>query len=251
MADSEETQPDTGTGTGAGAPDRGAVEHGGQTATWARVVIFGGVGLAVLLVGATLGLLLGRAEVLSERPPQPGAVDIGFSQDMSVHHHQAVTMGNWVREHSGDSHVRQIGFDIASAQQGQVGMMEGWLTLWEEPRQPPGEVMTWMQEPGHNHGQGGAAQGDAGEAPMPGMATSEELERMRSLSGTELDVYFLQLMHRHHLGGIEMAEYAVDNAQIPAVRSLAERMLDSQGSEITIMENMLAERGAEPLPFDQ
>ncbi|SNR77106.1 Uncharacterized conserved protein, DUF305 family [Haloechinothrix alba] len=233
---------------GAGA----SAARGGGTATWARVVIVSGAALALLLVGATAGLLLGRAELLSEpRTPEPGAVDVGFAQDMSVHHQQAVTMGNWVRDHSTDPRVRQLGFDIASAQLGEVGMMEGWLTLWDEPLAAPGAYMTWMGDGEHGHGHGQASSGgdDETEAPMPGMATNDELARMRSLSGTELDVYFLQLMHRHHLGGVDMAEYAVNNARVPAVRRLAQSMLDVQGAEVEIMENMLADRDAEPLPF--
>ncbi|MBA0125218.1 DUF305 domain-containing protein [Haloechinothrix sp. YIM 98757] len=231
--------------------DAAATAAGGAgTVTWPRVVIFAGVALALLLVGATAGLLLGRAELLSEpSTPEPGAVDVGFAQDMSVHHHQAVTMGNWVRDHSTDPRVRQLGFDIASAQLGEAGTMEGWLTLWDEPLAAPGAYMTWMDDGEHGHGQASSGGDDETEAPMPGMATSDELARMRSLSGTELDVYFLQLMHRHHLGGVDMAEYTVDNAEIPAVRRLAQSMLDVQGAEVEIMENMLADRDAEPLPF--
>ncbi|MDV6011768.1 DUF305 domain-containing protein [Haloechinothrix sp. LS1_15] len=227
---------------------------GSATPTWARVVIYGGAALALLIIGATIGLLLGRAEVLGERAtPEPGPVDVGFAQDMSVHHLQAVTMGNWVRDHSDNSHVRQLGFDIASAQLGEVGTMEGWLTLWDKPLQATGEYMTWMDDGSHDHGAtSGDGDGDEAEseAPMPGMATSDELARLRSLSGEELDVYFLQLMHRHHLGGVDMAEYAVEHARVPAVRQLAQSMLDSQGAELEIMENMLAERDAEPLPFE-
>jgi ABC-type multidrug transport system fused ATPase/permease subunit len=87
-----------------------------------------------------------------------------------------------------------------------------------------------------------------GDTAMPGMATSEELARLRALSGEELDVYFLQLMLRHHQGGLPMAEYAVEHATVPVVATLAQTMVDGQEYEIGLMESMLAERGAEPLP---
>ncbi|MGH3520377.1 MAG: DUF305 domain-containing protein [Haloechinothrix sp.] len=211
--------------------------------TWARALIFGAAALTMLLIGATVGLLIGRLGGVDQAAgPTPGPADVGFSQDMSVHHLQAVTMGNWVRDHSTDPAVRQLGFDIASTQLGQAGQMQGWLTLWEEPEQATGPMMSWMS--GHSgHSEVPSSPGAA----MPGMATNDELAKLRSLSGERLDVYFLQLTLRHHMGGVAMAEYAVEHARIPAVRRLAESMLESQGAEMAIMRGMLADRGAQPL----
>ncbi|MPY84162.1 MAG: DUF305 domain-containing protein [Actinophytocola sp.] len=229
-----------------------ATDDGTTTATpgWARAVIFGGAGLALLLVGAIIGLLIGRAETApAAAAPRPGPVDIGFAQDMSLHHLQAVTMGNIARERGHDDTIRQIGYDIAATQQSQVGWMQGWLALWGQPGQAPGAVMTWM--PG-GHGMHGMhdmpGMGGSG-APMPGMATDAELAKLRSLSGEKFDVYFLQLMLRHHQGGASMAEYAAKHANVGAVRALASSMVESQGAEMELMRQMLAARGAKPLPF--
>ncbi|RZQ60920.1 DUF305 domain-containing protein [Amycolatopsis suaedae] len=179
--------------------------------------------------------------------PGAGSVEVGFSQDMSVHHLQAVTMANWARDHSTDPSVRQLAFDIASTQLEQVGRMKGWLMLWNQPEQGVGEYMTWMKSPtGHAHQPATGA--PAGDAPMPGMATTQELQRMRSLSGKELDVYFLQLMLRHHQGGTEMAQYAHDNFGLDAMKALTQSILVSQAAEANLMTQMLAERGAKPLP---
>ena len=53
---------------------------------------------------------------------------------------------------------------------------------------------------------------------MPGMATEDELaEPAVASSGTAFDVEFLRLMIRHHQGGLEMAEYAAEHAEEPAV----------------------------------
>ena len=82
---------------------------------------------------------------------------------------------------------------------------------------------------------------------MPGMATVAEIERLRTLSGTDLDVYFLQLMIRHHQGGEPMMLAAIDGAAVGEVTNLAEQMLDAQTAEINTMTAMLNERGAEPL----
>nr|WP_245900539.1 DUF305 domain-containing protein [Prauserella shujinwangii] len=217
---------------------------------WSRWVIYLGAALALLLVGATGGMML--TETFRDEPaatPQAGSVSVGFSQDMALHHEQAVSMANWARAHTDDPAIRQLAFDIGSTQLEQIGRMKGWLMLWGQPEQALGEYMTWMAGPdGHAHGHAAPEQA-SGDAPMPGMATSAEMEQMRSLSGAELDVKFLQLMLRHHQGGADMAEYARDHAAVPAVRTLAQSMLTSQGAEMDLMRRLLAERDAEPLPY--
>ena len=104
--------------------------------------------------------------------------------------------------------------------------------------------MSWMTgASGHQH----SASPD-GIVRMPGMATPEELSRLKSLSGKELDTYFLQLMLRHHQGAVPMAQYAIQHAGVGYVRDLAQKMVTSQTQEVTQMIKMLAERGATPLP---
>jgi uncharacterized protein (DUF305 family) len=237
----------TGTSQAAHAGDDPPV----RTPRWSRIVIVSAAMLAVLLVGATLGMFLSQT-VRDEPAAQPGAgsVEVGFAQDMSVHHLQAVTMANWARDHSTDPRIRQLAFDIGSTQLEQVGRMKGWLMLWDRPEQTTGEYMAWMSGPsGHDHGAMTAAPESADAPPMPGMATNEELARLRSLSGTELDVYFLQLMLRHHRGGTDMARYTQQHSSLPAVDALITSMLRSQGAEMDLMTKLLAERGARPLPF--
>jgi len=107
--------------------------------------------------------------------------------------------------------------------------------------------MKWMEtSAGHSHST--ATETGSGAGAMPGMATSEELTKLRSLTGTEFDIYFLQLMLRHHIGGAPMAEYAAGHAGQNVVRVLADNMLKSQSSEVDYMKQLLAQRGAQPLP---
>jgi uncharacterized protein (DUF305 family) len=97
----------------------------------------------------------------------------------------------------------------------------------------------------HGHG---ATTPEAGKPLMPGMAVTDELTKLRTLTGREFDVYFLQLMLRHHTGGAPMAEYAATHAGQPFVRTLADNMLKSQSAETELMKDYLAKRGAAPLP---
>jgi uncharacterized protein (DUF305 family) len=85
-------------------------------------------------------------------------------------------------------------------------------------------------------------------AVMPGMATNAEIAKLRSLKGKESDIYFLQLMIRHHQGGAPMMQYAAEHATNPVVRDFAGKMAQAQAAEISVMTQMLAARGASPLP---
>ncbi len=200
---------------------------------WARAVVAGGLAVLLVLVGVIGGIALGRSTATTYGPAA-GSVDAGFLQDMTVHHNQAVQMAVLARENSTDPEVRQLAFDIESTQTAQIGRMEGWLTLWNQPLTPPsGQYMGWMGMP---------------TAQMPGMASPEDLARLRAATGRDLDVVFLQLMLRHHEGGLPMMQQAATDASVDAVRALAQSMVTSQQSEVAAMTAMLAARGAAPLP---
>lgn len=211
--------------------------------------MLGGAVLVVLIVGAAIGMLITRAATNTTGPPGPDSVDVGFAQDMKVHHLQAITMAGVARDKSTDPEIHNLAFDIESTQLDQVGEMTGWLTAWTQPELPqPGRAaMSWMKgASGHNHGDLGG--GATTPAQMPGMATPEEISRLKSLTGKQLDTYFLQLMLRHHQGAVPMAQYANQRAGVGFVRDLAQKMVSSQSAEVALMTKMLAARGVTPLP---
>jgi hypothetical protein len=111
--------------------------------------------------------------------PEPGSVDVGFAQDMTVHHRQAVEMASWERDRATDPRVRQLAFDIETTQNQQVGRMQGWLGLWDAPSLPGGGHMAWMDDPAHA-GMSGMSGTSGGVATMPGMASTADLARLRA-----------------------------------------------------------------------
>ena len=90
--------------------------------------------------------------------------------------------------------------------------------------------------------------GGTGVDRMPGMATAEDLRRLRASSGAAMDVLFLQLMLRHHEGGTGMLSYASRYASVSDVRTLAGQMLAAQTVEAEYLKQLLAEHGAAPIP---
>ena len=215
----------------------------GRTGRPLRVVLMAVIAVGLVLLGGGLAVALGIGRTDT---PDADSVAAGFARDMSRHHLQGVEMANMVAERSEDPEVRQIAFDISSTQTNQAGRMQGWLTLWGVP-QSGGETMAWMAGDGAG-GHDMAMDMPADDAPMPGMATEEELANLRDLRGTAFDVEFLRLMIRHQQGGFEMAEYAAEHADVPAVRDLAQAIARAQSAETRTMAAMLTARGGTPLP---
>jgi len=183
--------------------------------------------VAVLISVASLAL------VFSDRPPGDDSAEAGFARDMSVHHAQAVEMAQIIQDKTDDPDIENLASDMAITQQGQIGRMQGWLSLWGLPLSSPNERMAWM---GHEV-----------DGLMPGMASPRELNELRNAEGEEADEIFLRLMIPHHQAAVPMSEALLERSDNEAVTQLAEAIIASQSSEIEIMRDMREERGFEPL----
>ncbi len=222
-------------------------------------IVLGIAALVMLLVGATVALALGSGGTAAAPISTDGQdpVDTGFARDMTVHHTQGVLMAHIAELNSNDKEVRLTAYDIEYTQTSQIGTMQGWLDLWGVPRLTDDRHMAWMGATGMGDMSGmapaiatsGAAAGLSDGAVMPGMATDAEITKLEGLRGTASDIYFLQLMIRHHEGGVPMMSYAADHAASSVVRNAASKMLEAQTSEVGVMTGMLAARGAKPIPF--
>jgi uncharacterized protein (DUF305 family) len=194
-------------------------------------------GLIITAAALVVGLLLGTVVGLLYRPltqPKDGSVEAGFLRDMSTHHAQAVEMSMTAHANSTDPAVVTLAGDIALTQQGQINYMQAWLRDWHLSPTSTQSPMTWMP-------------GSAGEVVnglMPGMATPAQLDTLRKATGKQLDIQYLQLMRQHHLGGIHMAQEAIDLSKNKDVDWLAGTMVASQQGEITVINDMLKQLGA-------
>lgn len=204
------------------------------------------VGAVLALVVASVSLILGWITAPADIAPSTRSAEAGFARDMQTHHQQAVEMSMIVRDLTDDPDVRLLAYDIATSQAQQAGQMFGWLAVWGLPQASPEPAMTWMQRPGANedgHSAHGAAAGLSGVPDiMPGMATQEQLQELRSLRGVAAERLFLQLMIAHHQGGVEMAEALLNRSSNSTVTTLATSIINAQKSEIELMQSLLAQR---------
>lgn len=211
------------------ATDNAALEDGrGRDRSWLVPA-----GLALAITGLLGGLFLGRGMAAQGPERVTDAASVGFVRDMSTHHAQAVRMSEIVHRRSLDPVLNYLAFDILSTQQGQIGIMNGWMELWQQPSGGSGPAMAWM---GH-------------DGPMPGMATDEQIAELNTLPVPQMEEQFLRLMIRHHRGAVPMADAAVARAVSPEVRRIAEQMSAGQQSEIDLMQDLLATRNLGPEPI--
>src|SRR5215212_6957022 len=131
---------------------------------------------------------------------------------MMFHHAQAVEMA-----------------EIALGHQAQIGIMQGWLGAWDLPVTGSEPAMAWMGHP-------------TTDGLMPGMATSNEIERLGELSPERADELFLRLMIAHHEAAIPMAQAILQRTDEPEVRELAKAIENSQKVEIKNMKAMVEKK---------
>jgi uncharacterized protein (DUF305 family) len=201
-----------------------------------RLALFG-AGLVVVILSVAAGLLIGSRL----GTPSDDSAEAGFARDMATHHAQAVDMSFVVRDTSSDQELRTLASDIIVTQSTQRGIFMGWLQQWGLPQSSARPRMAWM--PGHAH----AAPTTDGGALMHGMATDAELRRLRDASSVDAEIQFLQLMIRHHEGGIVMARALMALSDQPDLVQMAKNIDDGQRAENVEMRNLLAARGAQPL----
>ncbi|MBF6327936.1 DUF305 domain-containing protein [Nocardia transvalensis] len=211
-----------------------------------RPAAYAAATVILLVLGAAL-----RPLILPDNAAPARVLDgteIGFAQDMTAHHQQAIQMVQRL-DPGVDPAVRQLAQQIDDTQRVEIGTMLGWLRLANAAptsRHP----MAWMRDgpdtaAAHHHS---PTTTPAAPATMPGMASMAELDRLSAVRGRDAEILFLQLMYRHHQGGLTMARAADRALPSGPVKEAARGMITGQSQELGLMAVMLNQRGAQPLP---
>lgn len=195
--------------------------RGGMWLSWPRLVA----------LVAAFGFLAGAVVYFVDTTePAPDAVDIGFYQDMTTHHEQAVELSLLELANGADPTSATFAKEILIFQSREIGIMATRLKDWGESGERPAAAMEWM---------------DMGLAvdEMPGMATAQQVDALSAAEGQAADALFLELMAEHHRGGIHMASYAAEHADEAEVRELAGRMARFQAIEVNEMAQTAERQG--------
>ncbi|WUH98543.1 DUF305 domain-containing protein [Spirillospora sp. NBC_00431] len=151
----------------------------------------------------------------------PTSAEVRFVQMMIPHHAQALEMSGLAPSRASDKRVRSLASRIDAAQKVEIASMRSWL------EQNPKAV---LKAGGRDHGAHGA---------MPGMATSDQLKRLRDANGGAFDRLYLTLMITHHQGALKMAKDVLDKGTDVAVQEMARDVQSTQLAEISRMQALL------------
>ena len=177
------------------------------------------LGVAVALLLATGFLTWAVTHWWTSREDKPNAAAVGFYDDMTTHHYQAIEMANIYVRNGDDPLLREIAAKISFSQAGDIREMQRALVGWNQDGTPD-VAMEWMGMPVDQNAQ-------------PGMATADEMAALEAARGAELDGQFSELMINHHAAGVHMAEQAAERANLGGVRDFASIVAEAQREEIS------------------
>ncbi|HET9547658.1 MAG TPA: DUF305 domain-containing protein [Desertimonas sp.] len=188
----------------------------------------------LVVTGALIAGMIGWLIADSTNDVGSSEVDVGFLQDMSEHHRQAVDMSfSFLNRPDTDPRLQTVARSIIFEQSVEVGLMLQLLAEMDAPAvADDGQAMAWM---GHAM--------DSSE--MPGMATEAQLDELASAEGAAADELFVELMSAHHQGGIDMATEAAGRADNGDVRRFADSWARNQQAEIVELEGLLDDDSAD------
>jgi uncharacterized protein (DUF305 family) len=164
-------------------------------------------------IGFVVGERRGGADPLND-------TDVGFMQDMSLHHDQAVEMSLMLLgKEAMDPSLTAFANEIIIDQRYEQGVYAAILDRFGHSTDPGPEVMGWMGEP-------------MAAAEMTGLATDAQLDELRAAEGDEAAALWMALMSEHHLAGLHMADYAARYGQDNTVVNQAQATVKNQRSEV-------------------
>jgi uncharacterized protein (DUF305 family) len=162
--------------------------------------------------GTTAGPMMGTMN--SSPGATSAAWDLQFIDTMIAHHESAVTMAGMAREKAGHGELRTMAEQMSASQTAEIERMRAWRNEWY----PNAPAAINMDLPGMMES-------------MQGMNT----QHMSTMSGSEFDLMFIDMMIPHHRGAITMAREALNRAEHGELKTLAQEIIDGQQAEIDQM----------------
>jgi uncharacterized protein (DUF305 family) len=152
------------------------------------------------------------------------AADVKFMQGMIHHHAQALDMAALIASRTSLEGMKLLGKRIEISQSDEIKMMQRWLEI--RGQEAPGI---------HDHHLAGATL-------MPGMLTTEEMDKLAGAKGAEFDRLWLEGMIKHHGGALTMVDELFSTAgagQESEIFAFASDVVADQRAEMDRMGAML------------
>lgn len=158
-----------------------------------------------------------------QKAEPPAAVDGEFTNQMIMHHRQAIELGGNLLAHRGvDKRIAASADFIVQDQNNEITTMKAWLQAWSG---------TLESDSGHTHD----------SASMPGMLTASRVAEIATLPRPAAQVAFLLAMIEHHEGAITMSQEYLPEQHNSFTRSTAVHIIKEQQLEIDYMTRLVDE----------
>ncbi len=160
--------------------------------------------------GKTMDHTMGISGLESLRKLPGKDFDIAFLSQMIAHHEAAVVMAEQALKTAKDEAVLQDARQVVTAQTGEIKQMTDWLQQW--------------------HGVEPSREQQA--------LVNADMESMMAMPVTSGKMFY-EMMIPHHQGAIDMSELALEKAERPEVKKLAEQIIRDQKAEIASYQKKL------------
>ncbi len=153
--------------------------------------------------------------------------DLQFIDQMVMHHQGAIMSSEHMISDSERPELRKLAESIQESQSEQIEQMQSWREEWYGDT----ERTFGMMDP----------------ARMEEMMGEEHMEEMMGgsmqemMGGDTTDAMFLRMMIPHHQLAIDMSEQALDEAEHPELKELAQTIIEEQSAEIELIQGYLEE----------
>lgn len=143
----------------------------------------------------------------------PGAekapYDAQFLDSMSAHHQGGVDMAKLVPERAQHSELKDKAREMIDKQAKEIHQLQTWKQEWYPNVKPAVNLR------------------------LPGMKAMDhkQLDKLTASRGHAFDLQFLDMMIKHHQGGIAMAQDALKRASHAQVKEQAKKIIDDQKKE--------------------
>jgi uncharacterized protein (DUF305 family) len=156
-------------------------------------------------------------------PVELNQADVAFAQMMLPHHQQAVQMASLAATRASDPDIKALAARFSAEAGPQITMMSGWLKAKGVPPMPAGaHDMPGMPNMG-----------------MPGMASDQEMAKLKAAKGIDFDRMFARLMIAHHNGAIQMCQNSRMQGVNGPVAQMADAIEQTQGAEVAQLQTIL------------
>ena len=182
--------------------------------------------LAPMIGGSDMSSMMSNEQMMGlfdeEKP-----FDLQFIDQMIMHHEGAIMSSEHMISDSERPELRQLAENIQESQSEQIEQMQEWREEWYGDAGRTFGMMdpTRMEEM-------------MGDGQMEGMMGGLMQEMM---GGDMTDTMFLRMMIPHHQLAIDMSEEALERAEHPELKELAQQIIDEQSAEIELMQGYLDE----------